>query len=265
MCPTSDAFLTASRDGTFKLWDLRAPNCQASGSLDSSSGFADGPIASFDNSGRVFAVVTPMRCEIRCVSRVPDCRPRHISVFIVFAPAALALFNASDVSSPPFELTHFPLLEFSCNPAPIPGRGASQVLPPRLPQRIAWTSLEFSPDDRFIALATSDRGVLLVDSFYPTRELALLQEHAYDPLQSSTISFSPDGHFLAVGVLPHVLFRFRSLLPHCVRLGGAGGADGHVFAYDLTKDPELSIGKTSSEATRECFVAVVCVCSHVCE
>ncbi len=54
-------------------------------------------------------------------------------------------------------------------------------------------------DDRFIALATSDRGVLIVDSFYPTRELALLQEHAYDPLQPSTISFSPDGHFLAVG------------------------------------------------------------------
>ncbi len=83
------------------------------------STFADGPIANFDNSGKVLAVVTPMR--------------------------SLALFNAGDVASPPFELTKHPLLEFTCNPAPIPGRGSAQKLPPRLPQRIAWTSVEFSP------------------------------------------------------------------------------------------------------------------------
>ena len=61
MNPKDDTFLTASRDGTFKLWDLRAPHCVATGSLDSTGGFADGPIAAFDNSGLVFAVITPMR------------------------------------------------------------------------------------------------------------------------------------------------------------------------------------------------------------
>ena len=66
-------------------------------------------------------------------------------------------------------------------------------------QRVVWSGLEFSPDDRFIAINTADRGVLIVDSFYPTRELALLQDHAYDPAHASNISFSPDGSVLAVG------------------------------------------------------------------
>jgi WD40 repeat protein len=272
MSPTSDVFLSASRDGTYRLWDLRAAACQACGSLESSAGYADGPIVSFDNSGRVFAVVTPMRCE----SSWPRCPSSYLALpssvlhtlVTLRLRAALALFNAGDVAAPPFELTKYPLLEFSCNPAPIPGRGAAQLLPPRLPQRIAWTGLEFSPDDRFIALATSDRGVLLVDSFYPTRELALLQEHAYDPLQPSSISFSPDGHFLTVGEhaprmselcvrrlssLAGLLFPDNSVSPI------VGGADGHVFAYDLTQNPpDLPIGKTlastDASATREFYL-----------
>ena len=40
------------------------------------------------------------------------------------------------------------------------------------PATVSWTSIEFSPDDRFIAAATSDRGVLILDSFAPQRELA---------------------------------------------------------------------------------------------
>ena len=81
---------------------------------------------------------------------------------------------------------------------------------------VSWTSIEFSPDDRFIAAATADRGVLLVDSFYVQRELTLLDAHPIDPASPCNVSFSPCGGFLTVG-----------------------GADGHVYSYAMGMDEKL--------------------------
>lgn len=116
--------------------------------------------------------------------------------------AALALYDPAVFSRGPFATTELPLLA-----ATVRGAAGADA---RFPAAVSWTALEFSPDDRFIAVASADRGVLIVDAFAPQRELALLASHPIDASRPSNASFSPCGRFLAVG-----------------------GADGHVWAYDL--------------------------------
>ena len=66
--PRTDWFLTTSLDGTFRLWDIRQPNCAAVGSLGAASQYQ--PVGAFDLSGRVFAVATPDRSA--CIAVCPD-------------------------------------------------------------------------------------------------------------------------------------------------------------------------------------------------
>lgn len=61
--PLSDWFMATYSDGTFRLWDLRTPNCQATGALEP----GEGGCASFDFSGRIFAVASPGRGACVCV------------------------------------------------------------------------------------------------------------------------------------------------------------------------------------------------------
>ena len=175
--PLSDWFISTYTDGTFRLWDLRTPNCQASGAIEA----GEGAYASFDYGGRCFAVATPSR--------------------------GIALYDVQDFKRPAFDSTRLQLLEFTVKPEPMPGLPQT---PPRYPSRVTWTSLDFSPDERFIALGTADRGVLIVDAFHLNREYALLNAHPIDPQNPAGVSWSPDGRFLAVG-----------------------GADGHIYCYDL--------------------------------
>jgi COMPASS component SWD2 len=53
MSPKNDSFLTASQDGSCRLWDVRTNVC--SGALRCSTA---SPVATFDHQGLVFAVVT---------------------------------------------------------------------------------------------------------------------------------------------------------------------------------------------------------------
>ena len=140
----------------------------------------------------------------------------------------MALYDVADFSKPAFQHTKFELLKGTVDPPPLAGGG---TLPrPRLPGRVAWTALEFSPDERFIALATADRGVLLTDSFYPGREYALLAEHPIDPATPSGISWSPCGQFLAVG-----------------------GSDGHVYTYETASCPyQLGSAPNSTVTGAQC-------------
>lgn len=127
----------------------------------------------------------------------------------------MALYDVSNFKNAPFDVSKLELLQHTVAPTPTPNAPAP---PPPYPSRVSWSAIEFSPDEKFIALSTTDRGVLIVDSFTSSREYALLNKHpisvdaAKDGVQAngSPISWSPCGRFLAVG-----------------------GADGHVYTYDM--------------------------------
>jgi hypothetical protein len=142
----------------------------------------------------------------------------------------VALYDVADFSKPSFQHTKFELLKSTVDPPPVGVAGGPAR--PRLPGRVAWTALEFSPDERFIALATADRGVLLTDSFHPGRELALLDQHPIDPATPSGISWSPCGQFLAVG-----------------------GSDGHVYAYETASCPYVLGSDANAKVEGACDAA----------
>ncbi|RYG56833.1 WD40 repeat domain-containing protein [archaeon] len=162
-----------------------------------------------------------------------------------------------------FAATRTPLADCTARPDLTP-RPDGTAPPPPLPPVTNWSALEFSPDDRYIALASNDRGILILDAKYPTRELALLAAHPLDPFHPCNVSWSPDGRFLTTGTcaggsrdrntgfrcsaahIQHSSFahpRDCSLLPLF-----AGAVDGHVYVYDLSGKPAgVSLGKESPE------------------
>lgn len=204
MNPQADLFLSCSMDGTFKIWDLRAPAAIAIGTLPipnpeqpAGPGAPEPPqpIATFDATGKVLAVALPQR--------------------------GLALYDATRVARPhvewtpqPFASRAEPLFQYLSYPVRLPNMPADYQLPPSFPANVSFTAMEFSPDDKLLALATADRGVLVLDAYAISKEFCLLNAHPTDCLHPTPLSWSPDGCFL-----------------------GVGGADGHVWMYDLTKRP----------------------------
>lgn len=196
MRPTDDTFISASKDGTAKMWDPRQKGPVWSVTM-SARGLA---CASWDHEGLVFALASPDRM--------------------------LALYDGNKWT--PFEITKEPLLQQTVTPGRYPPGPTGDAVPDLrvdretaaagmaaavearaaglapLPPTVAWTAIEFSPDDRFIALSTSDRGVLVVDAFFPGRELALLNAHPVDAWHPCNCTWSPDGAWLVTGE-PHVL------------------------------------------------------------
>jgi len=195
-----DVFLSVSADGLFFLWDLRAAPPAARGTLrvpDAHAGAEPAaPVAAFDHAGVCFAVATPSR--------------------------GLALYNATKLGAPaaewvadPFQSLDAPLFNWLTQPFRGVHAPPGAALPPPLPSTVSFAGVEFSPDDKLLALATADRGVLVLDAYETRREVAVLAAHPADPAHPSVASWSPDGRWLAVG-----------------------GVDGHVYAYDLAGRPD---------------------------
>lgn len=208
---TSDVFLTTGLDGKFLLWDLRAPVAVASGGLTMpEKGTYQGlepphPIGSFDITGKVFGIAVPYR--------------------------GIALYDATKLRDPvqfskmAFSAPTDPLFQYTVTPtAGIPNNTTSNTLttvsslptPPPFPSLVSFIDMKFSPDERLIALNTADRGVFILNAWNVSQELALLNKHPHDILHPSTVTWSPDGKFIAIG-----------------------SVDGHVWVYDLSTIPSI--------------------------
>jgi WD40 repeat protein len=70
-----------------------------------------------------------------------------------------------------------------------------------VPTRWRILLLKLLVQRRYIAVASADRGILLLDAYYTNRELALLRGHAINAELPSGVVFSPDARFLLTGTL----------------------------------------------------------------
>ena len=78
----------------------------------------------------------------------------------------------------------------------------------------SFASVSFAPNGSRIALATTDRGVIVVDAFKPRKEYALLCAHPCMSAHPCGAAWSPDSRQLAVGA-----------------------PDGHAWVYDVSDGP----------------------------
>jgi WD40 repeat protein len=205
MRPGSSDVLLASSERGFHLWDLRQASAVAAGAISLPEGGAvvprgaeaSGPVAAFDATGVIFAIATPQRG-------------------LAMYDAAFIAKGPPEASGAPFSSLTKPMFQWPVFPQRLSHMPEGSVLPPPYPASFSLTGLEFSPDDKLLALGTSDRGVMLVDTFTPSREVALLNAHPVDPLHPCAPSWSSDGRWCTVG-----------------------GADGHVYGYDVSSRPAL--------------------------
>ncbi len=131
--------------------------------------------------------------------------------------SAVPLSNSEDSMAEiiPFCVLKAPFANFFTYPQRVPSMAVTDTLPPPYPVNTSFVAISFSPDGAKIALTTSDRGVIILDSFKPRKEFAVLNAH---PLLASLpcgAAWSPDSSQLAVG-----------------------GADGHAWVYDVSDGPQ---------------------------
>ncbi|KAI9143260.1 WD repeat-containing protein 82-like protein [Paraphysoderma sedebokerense] len=172
MSPSDDHFISASIDGTLRLWDLRTPNCQGCIEFPRHAR----PSVTYDSSGQVFAFglqdpLQPKSPRIRLYDvRKFDAGPFE-NELIMDSTSALPQFNTFASSSQP--------------------------------KSSAWTSLQFSNDGELLLVTTSGDAHYIVDGFKPRIKQKL---SSHTPPQVPGVNywggeaaFTPDGKYVLAG------------------------------------------------------------------
>ncbi|CAK4079082.1 unnamed protein product [Aphanomyces euteiches] len=163
MHPTADEFLSASEDGTFRMWDIRC--AEATGLLDC------GPSkpalsAAYDSDGLVFGVYT--------------------------GDNLVRMYDARNFNDGPF--AKFSLDEESISSALRPLLQSRQYKG----GRVDVHAIQFSPDQQHILLNTSS-GVLIQLDAFEGRLTRLFASHSNPSGMKLGAAYSPDGAYIAAG------------------------------------------------------------------
>ncbi|KAI8848051.1 WD40-repeat-containing domain protein [Chytridium lagenaria] len=173
MAPHDDQFLSASRDGTVKHWDLRGGN--AVGSINIQQGSRS--CIAFDPSGAVFAVGNTALGEIRLF----DLKMPTLGPFIAFQTGQLA-----------FEWTSFKFSNCGKYLLAVANTGAHMVLDAVNCDKVVSTlhfgdsekavelDATFTPDGNFV-VAGYEKGDILMWEAHSGRALKSLEGHREPP------------------------------------------------------------------------------------
>ncbi|KDO25382.1 hypothetical protein SPRG_09323 [Saprolegnia parasitica CBS 223.65] len=162
MHPTADEFLTASMDGTFRIWDIRSPD--ARGELK--CGDAGRTIsAAYDTDGLVFGVYT--------------------------GDGIVRMYDARNFTDGPF--AKFPLTDDSIAVVLRP-----LLQQRKFNGKLDVLSLTFSPDQQHLLLSTN-AGVLIQLDAFEGKLKRIFASHSNLSGTKLGVGYSPDGKFIACG------------------------------------------------------------------
>ncbi|KAI9190311.1 hypothetical protein H9P43_001745 [Blastocladiella emersonii ATCC 22665] len=157
--PVDDLVVSASLDGTVRLWDTRSPNCQGCITL----GTSQRAVAGIDSTGRVMAVVTYNTAD-----------PKELPY--------VRLFDARNIDTGAFATQ--PLLDPTATYTP---NGRVPAIPP-------LSGVKFSPDGKKILVTTTGDAHFVVDSYDPERTYCKVgQQSAPDAAGGNNSSSNGNG------------------------------------------------------------------------
>jgi len=171
MSPVDDSFLSASLDGTVRLWDVRTNACQ--GLLR----VRGRPCVAYDTAGLVFGVAS--------------------------APGQIRMYDAREFDKGPFATFTPPIppLDPSFTTSPVeknPSLTASSAAEKSSSVPLEWHTMRFSPDGKHLLLSTNQPRIALLDAFDGALK-QMLSGHVNDNGSYLEASFSPDAQFVLSG------------------------------------------------------------------
>ena len=216
MRPGSDTFLTSSLDGTFRLWDVRSPNCAHTGMLAyPSPTLPDGSLNKYVEAARGKKVTSGV------LGRGSVGVDPSGQVFAVASPDhTVSLFDARNAHAP-----------FASRRIATREGGSRVASSPHRP--LHFQGLAFSADNRFLVAACEQHGCIVLDASPcedPKDALPEVTVASTHGLAGSGCVMTPDSRFLVTG-----------------------NEQGRVWAYDMHEMPQAP---TADELAAQTFANV---------